>query len=360
MEIFGKKYSRTDILKKVGDISQLGGVKQYEFSDGTAKNARAVDLKSPGGIEMTVILDRAMDISSLTYKNIPISWKSATKEASPIYYESKGVEWLRTFFGGLLTTCGLTYFGPPCTDQGEDLGLHGRISNLPASNVLADCRWENDNYVMWVQGRIREVRALYEKLELSRKITAFADRPVILIEDIVENIGFKSSPLMILYHMNLGFPLLDSATKLLLPKKTITTPRDETAKREIGNFNEFCEPVDNFSEQVFIHNIEPDRDGNGNVALINNEFNNGEGLGISIKFNKKNLPYLIQWKHAASGEYVCGLEPANSLLGGRNVEIENRNVRFINPGEKINFNIEINILSSKKEIENYIKNIQEN
>ncbi|MHB1376452.1 MAG: DUF4432 family protein [Candidatus Humimicrobiaceae bacterium] len=69
------------------------------------------------------------------------------------------------------------------------------------------------------------------------------------------------------------------------------------------------------------------------------------------------MPYLVQWKHVDSGEYVCGLEPANSLLGGRNVEKKNKNVRFIKPGEKINFKIEINILSSKKEIENYIKNL---
>jgi len=98
----------------------------------------------------------------------------------------------------------------------------------------------------------------------------------------------------------------------------------------------------------------PDKDGFGNVALINEEFNNGEGIGVSIKFNKESLPYLIHWKEAASGEYVCGLEPANSLLGGRSMEKKNKNVRFLKPGEKVNFNIEISILNSKNEIENYI------
>jgi len=161
---------------------------------------------------------------------------------------------------------------------------------------------------------------------------------------------------MILYHMNFGFPLLDSTTKVILHKST-TIPKDEEAKKGIKNFKEFSEPIDNFDEQVFLHDIEADREGNCNVALVNSEFNNGEGIGISIKFNKNNLPYLIQWKQVSSGEYVCGLEPANSLLGGRDVEKKNKNVRFIKPGEKINFKIEINILGSKKEIENYIKNI---
>ena len=355
MKLFGKEYSKIELLKKTGDISQLGGIKQYEFSDGIAKNLRAVDLKSPNGIEMTVILDRAMDISSLTYKNIPIAWKSAAREASAIYYESKGLEWLRTFFGGLLTTCGLTYFGSPTTDNGEELGLHGRISNLPASNVLADGKWENDEYVMWVQGKIREVKVLFEKLELSRKITTFMNRRAVIIEDTVENIGFKKSPLMILYHMNFGFPLLDSTTKLLLPKLTKTVPFSEEAKKNIDSFNKFCEPEDDFKEHVFFHEIKEDEDGNCNVALVNNEFNNNEGLGISIKFNKNSLPYLIQWKYAASGEYVCGLEPANSLLSGRNVEIKNKNVKFISSGERIDFKIEVDILSSNKEINDFEK-----
>src|SRR5680860_525083 len=242
-----------------------------------------------------------MDISSLTYKNIPISWRSATRETSSAFYDSRGLEWLRTFFGGLLTTCGLTYFGPPSTVNGEELGLHGRISNLPASNVFADGKWENDSYVMWVQGKIREVKALGEKLELSRKISTFMDKPVIIIEDTVENIGFKDFPLMILYHMNFGFPLLDSTTKLILPK-SVTAPKDEEAKKGIKNFNEFSEPVDNFNEQVFLHDIEADKEGNCSAALVNSEFNNGEGIGISIKFNKNNLPNLIQWKQVSSGE----------------------------------------------------------
>lgn len=356
MEIFGKKYSKTELLKKVGDVSQLGGVKLYEFSDGTAKNLRAVDVKTPGGIEMTVVLDRGMDISSLTYKNIPISWRSAARETSPIYYESKGSEWLRTFFGGLLTTCGLTHFGPPVIDGDEELGLHGRISNLPANNVFADCKWEKDDYMMWVQGKIREVKALEYKLELSRKITVFADKPVITINDTVENIGFSTSPLMILYHINLGFPLLDSTSRIILPAGTETSPIDKNAKKGIKSFNKFSEPIDNFEEQVFIHKIKTDKDGYGKVALVNEEFNKGEGLGILIKFNNDNLPYLIQWKQAASGEYVCGLEPANSFLGGRKIEKENKNINFINPGEKIEFNIEISILDSKKEIKSYIDN----
>jgi len=60
-----------------------------------------------------------MDISSLFYRSIPINWKSSTRETSPAYYESKGIEWLRTFYGGFPVMCGLTNTGPPNRDDDE-------------------------------------------------------------------------------------------------------------------------------------------------------------------------------------------------------------------------------------------------
>ena len=139
MKIFGKNPKKHELLKKLGDITQLGGVKYYEYSDGTSRGLRAFDIRSPEGLDMTVLIDRGMDISDLRFKGIPFTWKSHTGETTASFYESSGVEWLRTFYGGLLTTCGLTYFGAPSTDEGEELGLHGRISNLPAENASADC-----------------------------------------------------------------------------------------------------------------------------------------------------------------------------------------------------------------------------
>src|SRR4030067_1622952 len=130
MKLFGKKMKKNDILKRIGDISQIGGLKSYELNDGPSKGIRAIDFKTPCGLDFTTLIDRGMDISHLNYKSIPICWKSATRETSPIYYESRDFEWLRTFFGGLITTCGLTYFGQPCVDEGEALGLHGRIYTI--------------------------------------------------------------------------------------------------------------------------------------------------------------------------------------------------------------------------------------
>jgi len=352
MKLFGKELKKNEILKRIGDISQLGGLKCYEFTDGLSKGVRAVDMKSPCGIDMTVLPDRGMDISYLSYKSIPISWRSVTKETSPIYFESRGDEMARTFYGGLLTTCGLTYMGAPCIDDGEELGIHGRISNLGAENVCVNGEWENDDYIMWVEGKVREVKILGNKLELKRKITTCMGIPRVIVEDTVENIGYKKSPIMILYHVNIGYPVLDSTSKLLEAKAKVI-PRDEEAKKGLRKISEFSEPIEDFNQQVYFHYIESDDEGNSNIALVNPDFNNKQGIGIWLKFNKENLPYLIQCKQMGGGEYFCEIGPANSFVRGRKIEREKGNLRFIESGEKISYRLEFNILTSNKDIEEF-------
>ena len=268
MKIFGKEISKEEIQQKTGDISQLGGIKYYELIDGVSRGVRAIDIKSPCGLDMTVLPDRGMDISNFSYKSIPVVWRSATRETSPAYFESKGLEWLRTFFGGLVTTCGLTYMGAPDTDDGEELGLHGRISNIGAENVLADGKWEGDSYKMWVQGKVREAKVFGDKLELERKITTWMDQPKVILEDVVENIGSQTSPLMVLYHINIGYPIVDEGAALLEAKAKVTA-RDKEAEKGIENFSRFDEPVRGYSEQVFFHDIEADDEGNGTIAIAN-------------------------------------------------------------------------------------------
>ncbi len=35
--------------------------------------------------------------------------------------------------------------GFPYIDEDEEIGLQGRVSNLSAENVWADCKWKNNN-----------------------------------------------------------------------------------------------------------------------------------------------------------------------------------------------------------------------
>ena len=356
MKIYGKKYSRNELKQRIGNIDQIGGIKKYEYIDGVSKGIRAIDIKNGNGFDSTILLDRGMDISHLAYKGVPLCWNSATFETSPIYYEERGLEWLRTFFGGMLTTCGLTYAGHPCTDEGKELGLHGRISNLPAYNVNTDEYWEGDEYLIEITGNVREASVFGDKLELKRKISMKMGEDKIIIEDVVRNIGFEKSPHMIIYHINIGFPILDRNSKLIEPETKIV-PYDERSREEIDNYSTFSDPIEGFKENVFLHDIKADKHGMINVAIINEEFGS-EGLGVYLKYNKDNLPYLNEWKMIGQGEYVVGIEPVNGQVSGRAKQREGGKLKFLKPDEEVVYYIEIGILKSNEKINEYKKYIQ--
>lgn len=118
--------------------------------------------------------------------------------------------------------------GPPDEREEERLGLHGRISHTPASNVSREERWDEEGCVLLARGEVRESRVFGPNLMLRRTVSARLGEPNLRVEDEVENEGFRPEPLMLLYHVNLGWPLLDKTARLLGPGAA-PEPRDEEA-----------------------------------------------------------------------------------------------------------------------------------
>ena len=230
-----------------------------------------------------------MDIAWADYKGIALSFISKTGIVSPAYCEPAGNGFLRSFHAGLLTTCGLTSMGAACEDEGKALGLHGRASNIPAEDVCVSNEWDADDFIMKIRGRVRESVVFGENITLTREIKANLGENKLTISDIVENCGFERQPLMLLYHFNFGYPLLDSRTKLILPEGTVKA-RDEAAEKGIGSFDEFSEPIHGYAEQVFYHDLITKDDGKVTTILFNEDLCIS-GLGAYIKYNKKQLPY---------------------------------------------------------------------
>ena len=101
-----------------------------------------------------------------------------------------------------------------------------------------------------------------------------------------------------------------------------------------------------------------DKEGFGYAALVNRKLNNGEGLGLYIKFGVKNLPYLSEWKMLAEKDYVVGLEPANVNCKNRADLRKEGSLPFLKAGEKKDMFVEIGILEGKAEINNFEKKIR--
>jgi hypothetical protein len=336
-KIFNKNYSKKELLERVGDINQICGVKTSTLNDGWERGVRIADVYTGSGFRYTVTLDRGMDISSAEFDGIPLAIRSPNGDVSPAFYDADGLEWLRTFKGGLVTTCGLTYLGSPCEDNGEKLGLHGRISNTPAKEISYGGYWKDDDYYVCIEGSLRECMQFKDNILLRRKITSKMGDSSILIQDIIRNEGYASSPLMLLYHCNIGFPIVDHNSKLITPAKKIV-PRDKAAEAGLDNAKIFTDPVKNYEEQVFYHQMESD----DVIAKLLNP-NLDSGLGVYIKYSKKALPNFIEWKMMGQGTYVVGMEPGNCLVEGRDKERKRGTLQFLEPGEEKTISLEIGI-----------------
>jgi hypothetical protein len=358
-ELFGKHYSRAELLRHVGDFSQIAGIRRFTYNEGRAAGVRGADIRLGNGVRFTLALDRCMDVAELEYAGTSLCWHARNGIVSPAYYDPRDQEWLRNFFGGAVTTCGLRQAGAPCTDEGEQLGLHGRISNTPAEDVQSGTTWDGDRCTFWVQGTMRETKVFAERLTLTRRISAELGGRTIWIEDHVENLADRREPLMLLYHCNAGFPLLDESAELLVAERSVR-PRDPRAAEGSGHEREFGAPQPQFAEQVYFHEPLPGADGWTRVALVNRRLPvpGGPGLGFALQWRQEELPHLTQWKMLGEGTYVVGMEPGNCLPEGRAAARLNGRLQFLEPGESRVFHLGIHALVGEQDIAAFARQLR--
>ena len=312
MGIFG--YDRQQLEKRIGHSSQLGGLKAYTLTEGRAAGVRAVDFRTTRGLEFTVLLDRGMDISEARYKGLSLCYRCPSGDVAPSHYDRRGIEWLWTFFGGLLTTCGLTQVGSPNVDGGEELGLHGRVSAAPAERVCLTESWEKEQLQLEVTGTIRESRLFGPNLEMHRSIVARGDSAGLRLRDRIANMGSRPTPVMVLYHINTGFPLLDDRSDLVIPSLG-AEPRDAEAEKGKEQWAEMHAPVAGYAEKVYFHRMRAGADGMVTCAVINRRL--GDGIGLRLRYRLAELPFFTEWKMLGDREYVLGVEPGNCRPIGR-------------------------------------------
>jgi hypothetical protein len=323
-------------------------MKPYTLTDGRAAAIRAVDFRTTRGLEFTVLLDRAMDISEARYKGMSLCWRSPSGDVAPAFYDARGLEWLWTFFGGLLTTCGLTQIGPPNVDGDEELGLHGRISTAPAERVCLREEWTNDHLTLEVSGLIREARLFGPGLEMRRTIRASGDGSGLEVRDAIVNAGARPAPLMLLYHINTGFPLLDDGTELVLPTMNVE-PRDAEAEDGKEQYAEIHGPVTGYKEKVYFHTMRAGADGWVTCALINHRLNGG--LGIRLRYRLDELPSLTQWKMLGDREYVLGIEPGNCSVIGRSAARAAGVLAELEVGQEVSAGFQLDVVEGKQALE---------
>ena len=186
---------------KVINPAQIGGIETSVLDDGPGRGTRIAWVNTGSGLRYRVVIDRGLDIVDAFHNQHSLAWLSHAGVTAVRPDANKGLEWLWTFAGGLLTTCGLTHAGGPESDQFGERGLHGRASNLPAQvESISQPNLATGKMDMSITAVMKESRVFGPNLELRRTISSTLGEPTIRVHDVVTNVGNSRTPHMILYH----------------------------------------------------------------------------------------------------------------------------------------------------------------
>jgi hypothetical protein len=340
VQLYGRAWTRAELTRYVADMAQLGGIRPVTYSDGPEAGVRALEFRTGAGLSFTVLAERAMDVGLAEIDGVPLSFLTGVGYAHPAYFSGHESDWLQTFPGGLFVTGGLDTYGQPTMDEGQAFGLHGRATSLAARGLAWDADWDGDEYVMRAKGRMKQVSFHGEHLQLTREITAKLGENRFVIHDVVENLAGRPEAHMILYHFNVGFPLLDDGSRLEVDV-TRTDGLDDRAQKIVERARQVTGPEYGYQEEVVVHDVQPDEGGWATARMHNPAFRGGQGLALTIRYRKDQLPYLWQWRNFRERAYVMGIEPGNADMRGRAYNRERGTLPVLQTGERREYTLEV-------------------
>ncbi|WP_299790641.1 aldose 1-epimerase family protein [uncultured Marivita sp.] len=292
--------SLEDLRRRSVHLRSEADIRLVEVIEGCGAGGRVLELRTPLGLAVDLALDRAGDILRLSWRGTELGWHGPTSGRTPwpVADTEDGLGFLRGF-DGFLVTCGLDHHGVATTTPADSFlyplrernqhPLHGRIYREPAELLERNINWDDGE--IRVQLRIRQATVFGEVLELNRTYSIGLDAARIAIEDTVINRGFRPTRHGILYHVNVGHPLLGEASKLSGDQWLLV------GKLPVG----VATPCDNHVEIVDV-DVSP---ADGRIGIENPRL----GIGLRVDFDPEALPATALWQAFQSGVFALGLEP---------------------------------------------------
>ena len=325
----------------IGNPLQTRGAERYILDGGRGNGMHFVYIRNGRGLEAWVSLDRAGDISRLSFLGDNIGYFSACGYVAPQYYDAVGAGFLKSFTAGFLTTCGLTAVGSPCTDDGEELPLHGTVSHIPAELMAI----EENNEGLTVKLKVIDAVLFGRKLVMNRCYRFSYTENSFTVTDTVTNEGDIESPYSLLYHCNMGWPLLSENSVVRVPHSKVIS-RNDYAKAFADTALQMEKPQTSYEERCYYYDV-LEKDGHAHAGIYNDDI----GKGLVMCYDKSTLPYFTEWKMMGKRDYVLGLEPGNCTPDGRDVMRKNGILKFLQPEESCTTSITFKFVTDKNDFE---------
>ena len=303
------------MIGQVSNFSQVASLRRYTFSDGAEKGLDVIDCDN-GKIRFLLNVSKALDIMQMYHEGQNLSFISKNG------FTAREIDFLRRFEGGMLYTCGLDSVGGR-----EGYELHGSFHNTPAQVLRAECNEKE----IFVEAIIRNTALFGKNLVLKRKVSAAIGAEEIRIEDTLCNEGYADENYCLLYHINVGYPMLDDGAKLHAEVESYC-PRSEWARENEATMYEMSAPVVGQEETCYFLKLKT-----GKISLENEK----AGKIFSVEYSKDTLPCFVEWKSMASGDYALGLEPCTTDLDDKFA------YKRIKAGEEVRFALSLKVCATK-------------
>ena len=296
---------------RISNLMQLASIRRYEMTEGTERGLRVLDCDN-GKLRFLLNESKALDVMQMYHKGENVSFVSKNAfTAREIAFENR-------FEGGMLYTCGLDSVGAR-----EGFELHGSHHNTPARVTRAEVNEEG----ILIEAEIRETALFGKNLVFRRRVFSRIGSDELEISDTLENCGTREEEYCLLYHVNVGYPMLDEGAELLDDAGEII-PRSPWAAEHIGSRRAIGAAVANQEEMCYFLRLKTP-----SVSLRNPKINKM----FTLKWSQETLPCFVEWKSMAAGDYALGLEPCTTELD------DGFAYRRIAAGETICFSLQMRV-----------------
>ncbi len=296
---------------RISNFAQVASLRRYTLTEGRARGVEVLDCDN-GNLRVLLNLSKALDVMQLYHKGQNMSFLSKNG------LDDRDIGFLRRFEGGMLYTCGLDSVG------GRDgYELHGTIHTTPAELVRAECG--EDGII--VEAILRDTALFGKNLVLRRKVTSAIGSETFTVEDTLCNEGYAPEDYCLLYHVNLGYPMLDKDA-YVEAEELSCEPRTPWAGQNMADRHRMTDAVAGQEETCYFLKLKKPE-----VSLVNEKI----GKKFTVSYSPDTLPSFVEWKSMASGDYALGLEPCTTELDDRFT------YRRIDAGERISFRVSLTV-----------------
>ena len=294
---------------RISNLAQIASLRRYHLMGGAQDGLEVIDCDN-GKLRFLVNVSKACDIMQLYHEGQNVSFISKNG------FTKREIPFLNRFEGGMLYTCGLDNAG-----RREGYEMHGSFHNTPAEILRAEC---NEGGIV-IEALIRNSALFGQSLVMKRRITSAIGDTHLVLEDTLYNEGYADAEYCLLYHINVGYPMLDEGARILTDA-TEFYARAPFAVENAATRYEMSDAIPNQPECCYYLTMKEPK-----ATLVNEKL----GKAFTLSYSADTLPFFLEWKSMASKDYALGLEPCTTMLDSAFT------YKTVAPGGSVAFRVDI-------------------